>query len=503
MKKNQEPLLASFWLMPFLILAWGLFSIFFLPIIPINGGFGYDGAVIYGPLAMNFDSISFWQSHISDYSIQRILPSFCVNSMMKLFSMEFTVINTVKVFQYYNLILLTASTLVYVELCRIMKLRPVIGWIGFILLFINFNILKVSFWNPVLCDTTAFFLGMLLAYGFYTNDLILKLLVLFLGAFTWPTMSLVALILCVFPKKNNAFNKEVRIGTNHIFGLLAAVAFAGTFLWFYLHRNTLGEYNVLTYFNIRPFMFIGMAGTATLIYLFVSFNSPEIHFNKNTLPELIKNIFSISFLLTFMAMGMVMLMKYLLLTHYEVPTNTLKEGFNPLYLPFNLSVISSNYPLNYIVESISSAGLMFFFFYYLILKKEFKSLYPNWGIGIYLILLLLFVLKLTPESRGVINLIPLLGLVLLHYLNKFKVSYITFIFITFSSLLLSKIYIPLEGIPIQQSSMWEFPNQYYFLNTYLMSGTSYAIQLSIIALLCAIYYQWFRPYDWQLNKEEI
>ena len=70
MKSNFKNIINNidyFNLTPLLVLAWGIFSVLFMPVIPVATGYGWDG-VFYGQVALDFSNMI---GNISSYHANR------------------------------------------------------------------------------------------------------------------------------------------------------------------------------------------------------------------------------------------------------------------------------------------------------------------------------------------------------------------------------------------------------------------------------------------------
>lgn len=147
---------------PFIITVWGIFYIMKGSVINAGNGFGYDGAW-YAAITKNFSGM-IANGDLSLYKIQRILPCVAVNILMTVFRIPFEDYFIIKSFQIYNLVLLSASALVWIKISELYNLSLKYVWIGFILGFINYGMFLMPFFYPVLTDISAFFLGFCLLY---------------------------------------------------------------------------------------------------------------------------------------------------------------------------------------------------------------------------------------------------------------------------------------------------------------------------------------------------
>jgi hypothetical protein len=176
-------------------LAFGFANISFGAVIPFNGGFGGDG-VIYGEIAQDFARLI--ESGGDDKRIQRFLPSAIVYYGLGLLDIPRSAPAVVRGFQTLNLLLLLASVWLYDRIAQDCGWRREVRWGGYFGIFFNFANARMSYFYPVMTDTAAFFLGMLVVYSFYLRRLWGIWAAIMAGIFTWPAFPLNILPLVAF-----------------------------------------------------------------------------------------------------------------------------------------------------------------------------------------------------------------------------------------------------------------------------------------------------------------
>lgn len=169
--------------MQLITLAFGLSYIFLGTIIPFRDGFGGDG-VIYGEIAQDFTRLIEFGG--GDKRIQRFLPSAIVYFGLGLLDIPRNAAAVVRGFQILNLFLLLASVWLYDRTARHCGWRIEVRWIGYLGIFFNFANARMAFYYPVMTDTAAFFLGMLVVHSFYLRRYWGIWAAITAGIFTWP-----------------------------------------------------------------------------------------------------------------------------------------------------------------------------------------------------------------------------------------------------------------------------------------------------------------------------
>ena len=186
-------------LMILTVLVMGTISIFFGEKIEANNGLGYDGKR-YAEIAQNFPEYVL-HNQLSPYRIQRILPSAIVHYTLKSLGISLEYRNIIRGFELYNLLLILITIYVWSLISYELKIGIKGKWLGFFALYINFPLAKLNYYYPVLTDTSAFALGIILLYYFLKDNRVGVLFVTIAGAFTWPTMMYYGIILYLLPRR--------------------------------------------------------------------------------------------------------------------------------------------------------------------------------------------------------------------------------------------------------------------------------------------------------------
>jgi hypothetical protein len=166
--------------------------------IPVREGIGYDGttysAMTRDPMKIVFGGI------LDVHRIQRVVPSLVVYSVLRPFDLNESNPAIVIGFQVLNFALMAAAAYVWWLIARRLNLSRPAGWVGFLALLVNYGLIKVQAYSPVMTDTFGFFLGLVvLACVVFKRPGLLPWVAV-LGAFTWPTVTYSALGLYVFSR---------------------------------------------------------------------------------------------------------------------------------------------------------------------------------------------------------------------------------------------------------------------------------------------------------------
>jgi len=189
--------------MALLVLAYSLWAIFGGEVLTVNGGFGWDG-MSYAAIAKDFPGRVFGR-RLDPFRIQRIVPSGAVHYGLRLAGLSTNDDSHIlRGFQVYNMLLLIAGVYAWNGIAARLGLSRRGTWLGFAAVYVNFAVLRMTFFYPVLTDTTALVAGMFLLEGHLAGRAWVVWLVGLVGAFTWPLLLPMALVLLVFPRRTAA-----------------------------------------------------------------------------------------------------------------------------------------------------------------------------------------------------------------------------------------------------------------------------------------------------------
>jgi hypothetical protein len=166
--------------------------------IDAGQGFGYDGGE-YANIAQNFETLLAERS-LDSYRIQRILPPAIVHYVLKLLGVGFTPPAIITAFGLLNVTFFTVSAAAWCGIANHLNVSTYAKLIGFIGLFVNFAVIKMASYYPVLTDNAAFMLGVLALYFYLIQSRIGLFSVIVAGTFTWPTVAFASVPLILFPR---------------------------------------------------------------------------------------------------------------------------------------------------------------------------------------------------------------------------------------------------------------------------------------------------------------
>ncbi len=473
-------------LTPLFLLIWGVYSVLFRDVIPVASGFGWDG-IEYGKIALNFEGLI---GSLDTYRAGRIFPSILIYYVLRLFQLPHNLETVLIAFQIYAIIILVLSSFLYIKIAKIIDLKPIAKWIGFIALFINYPILNLHFYYPALTDGTVFFFSLVYIYSYLTNKYLLLLFTSILAFFTWPTMILIGIVLFVFSKnRENYWNVKINFITTFI---LISILIS-PLLFGYLYNVGYGSFKLLVIkFNlfslnnpdiIKPFSLYKLV-LALLNILFLYFVFYFI-ISKINIQQIIKYSFTKQSLLKIAAtIAIIALLVYLksFIEDKELAAFSTKEAI------LRITDLSLVFPIQYLVSHISYYGPIIILL--IIFYNQFIESLKGYFTPVLFILIIMLFFSIGVESRGLINFYPFVVIFLIPIIDFEKIKYLKSFIVTFviSSIIYSKIWLSV-GLPSTEfpncpmENLDKFPMQSYFLNF----GPWQNFQMYIVHALVAVF----------------
>lgn len=450
----------------FLLLFWRTY--------PEKNGIGYDGQA-YASIAARFPSIVF-DHQISLYSIQRILPSGIIYYTLRLFHLSATQEQMPFIFSIYNTIILALGVYFWHKIANFLQWNGAVRLLSFCGLFLNYAILKMNTYDPVLTDTSAFICGLGMLYFYLLNKKYGLLLSIIAGTFIFPTLMFIGLLLFIFlntdEKKSYAFS-ENNPRSSTIIALISALLITISVWTIYLK---IGEQDMfaLGRYSRFPVLYISLLAVFTYFFLMLR---PICENFKETIIKTVRQVFSYRL---FIAICLAVLLKILLFFLSSKATGALTST-----LFFELiSIRALAYPGIFLVSNIIYYGpvvcLIICFW-----REIINYLKRRMDLGLFIVTTFYALILINTEARQSINFLPIGVIVVSQILNTKTIpSSFVFSFIALD-LLLSRFWLPL-------SHGWEslltnppqitltFPMQWFFMSHGpWMSHTMYLVFLPI------------------------
>jgi hypothetical protein len=187
-----KALLNNRWFFPMLLFYYGVFYIFFgetyTKILSTDG-------VIFFAFVSDIKNSGYFDT----YYIYRILPSLIVRFFLKVFSVTPALEHVLVAFQILNLICLTIACFFFKKILLLLKITFKNQILAFTLFLFNFAIIKLPLYLPVMTDTVALTLSILLLYFHLKHNTTGLVICTLLLAFTWPMGYYQGLLFIAFP----------------------------------------------------------------------------------------------------------------------------------------------------------------------------------------------------------------------------------------------------------------------------------------------------------------
>lgn len=459
-------------LMVALIQALGLVNLLVAEKIPVNGGFGWDG-VVYGRWAKDFYNQVFL-SEVTQYELQRVLPAALVHFSLRLIGAPLEDRNIILGFGVLNLFLLVIAVSVWGRIADALELSDKGKWLGFVGLVLNFAILKMTFYHPVLTDTSAFALGMLLLYFFLKDNSPGLWIVSLLGAFTWPTIMYFGLVLLVFPRKRDKA-PDVPPALKILPALAAALITVAGIIYFHFIKNLRPSVLESKAMPIESVVPLSVAGVA--LYLFFAVK-PLADFG---------GLYDIGYIIRSLRFrNLVLAITVYLATQLVVITLSSEEP-GPTRLFFVTTLLESvTKPLIFMVAHPIYYGPLLILTF--LLWKPICRHIHQYGIGLIIVMIVGVVLSINPESRRHIPLLPFFVAFTVKDAEALRWNATRSWLLVGLSLFFSKIWLPINRRPLEGNPL-DFPWQRYFMNHGpWMSNQMYLIQGGIVLLTTLMFY---------------
>lgn len=442
--------------------------------IPVNDGTGWDGSY-YADLLRNLDT-RVLQKQLNSYHLQRIFPLALVYTTFKGLHIEFTNHNIIAGMYVLNGIGYFISLWFWEKILQALKITGRHKILAFVLLFVTFPLLKQHVYYPVLTDMTAFTLSIVLLYAFIAEKPVLFLCLLLPGIFTWPSFFAFALPLFLFRKERMP---EGNMQWGALLLTLALLAFALFSVWDMIYVRNILSTAMGTDVNMT---LLPVSAGALVLYTGLVF---FFYFRAVSPGHLGKVLFSAHTGKQLLYIGIVFLLISLLVNQYKNGD----RDFTNLELCERFFLRGVTNPLLFLVASFVYFGsvmpLIIVF-----LKRFFKSI-RDFGYGMYFYMLLALCLNFNSETRGLINALPVIVLLLVHSLRDREISRKELGIIVGINFLLSKCWFPIRAS--LDGDFFHFPAQRYFMQQGpYFSNEVYYYSLAGASLLLVFYFWIFR-----------
>lgn len=469
------------------MLLGGVASLLWAERLPVGGGFGWDG-INYAAWARDFNK-SILVEKVNDYYVQRIAPSaivhFGTKQVLRPFYSHHRIQeilaenkNIILAFGLYNLVLLLLSVWLWGRIADHLALTDIGKWFGFCALFVNYAIAKSNSYQPVLLDTSAFFLGLLMFFFFLNRNSWGLLAVIIVSGFTWPTLPVMATLLLVLPRPDQerepaplspATLRWLSIG-------VAALVTVGVGLMFmYLIRHdVLQGWNRTEMVRIN-FGLLWVSVAATLAYVFCGFRAAV---NDARLWNVRGIVRTIQWKWAPVAV-VVLLLQRVAYHRLQGPVPSSWQ-FSDFILYTFVSSLSD--PLIFLVAHAVYYGP--FILLLAICWRLFCERASKLGVGFKLFVILNLALSICPQSRYQLPSVAAFAIVMVWIVDGWRLNRWQLAVWVLLSLLYSKVWYTFNTGPMNptgMASLLSFPLQHFFMNSGpWMSHSMYLVQGGVV-----------------------
>jgi hypothetical protein len=475
-KQSLKRLSFDFWLVALAgFLAWASFQ--FGERVAMRDGLGWDGEV-YWSWVKDFPR-EIQDVGIDAYRIQRILPSCALHYGFRLFQVHASIRNTLRGFAAINILSIMLVAHFWCLTATHLQISDRGKWLGFMGLILNFAVLKLSGYYPVLIDMEGYASASAIAYCYLTERRIGLVIATIIGAFLWPTHLYVGAILLLFPRKTEAIPDSGESFTqrwatvSRIDIILAGLAAFYIYIWSLYACNRIQIPMFGGLFPIRSVL--GLSLVITMGYVFLALR-PLL--NDGQLYRLPRSLTWSQIRWTIGTLLLVVGVKFV----QSCISN------RPGYFGFSVYCFVVG------ITAVAKPGL--FYLSHLVYYGPFwllgafhwpaicRQIHRQNGIGLTLVIAIGICHSLDAESRHIIYLLPLLVPFIVQVIDRFDWSHSQLWFLTVISALASKFWLVIGGPFLDNSNL--YPDQYFWMNIgSFMTDQSYLWQLAA-AIICAM-----------------
>ncbi len=473
-----------------LMLVVGMLNVIWGEKLAVNGGFGWDGA-LYAAWAKDFYTSIFVQK-VPEYYVQRIVPSAIVHYALRLFSIPLSNHAVILGFELYNLALILISVWIWCLIADKLQISPRGKWLGILLLFVNYAMLKSNYYQPVLTDTSAFALGLALFYFFLTNRQVAFMLTFIMAAFTWPLLAYQGLLLYILPYRPVVRGPQSLIEglpksrINLVVAGLMCFMLSLAYIVFFTHFDRVAlKFGSISGIDRSPFR-LGVSVLGALAYLLFGIAIAVGAVSLFDVRAILKAIH-----VRRMAFGASVLLAATLVA--QLLSNGEAGPLTMTSFAEYTVVVSVMKPLLFLVAHVVYFGpavLLVLLFW-----KPFCRCVEEFGPGSKLLVFTSLLLSINPQSRFLLGVFPIFIVILIRVLDRLRLHPYEYMAFTLLSLFYSKVWYKMNTAPMaftyDRRELLEFPLQHLFMNSGpWMSEAMYRVQGAVVAATALLLYVW-------------
>jgi hypothetical protein len=417
--------------------------------VPINDGAMGDG-LFFREVAGNFlEKIEGGSYNV--FQMQRVMPFAFVNVVFGVFEIVKSHDNLIRGMLVLHFLFLGLGIYWYFSLATKLRLGDSLSILGFVLLFVNFAVLKDPWYNPFSTDLPTLMLAIGQANYFIKINRQKLFLISIVAGFVWPTMLITGLLLLFLPSEQLFLYSEERpksifpvVVTSFLFGFLVMLGFlTGRF-------ENAGFWSGVLY--------VGSIVSLVLFVLGMMVRNPidwgqsyELLVNKTKARKMgrLVGIFLVFVLVIFLLSG----------NNKSVQLGGMVLGFIADTLRF---------PGDFLV-----GHLMFFGFLIPLSLAFFPRMVreaAKLGMGMTAVGIMIFVFALHPESRLLLAFFPFMVVLLLKAVRRYRIVNKDLIVISAINVLISLFWLPInvpgmeKALVMGKEAIGSFPAQRYWMH---------------------------------------
>ncbi|MFY9308870.1 MAG: hypothetical protein WAQ28_07455 [Bacteroidia bacterium] len=473
-----------------------IFNKWFFPVLFIYYGINYVVSGEVYPKMVSADGRVFvtliWdfrQSQYFDmYYVYRILPSLIIKSIFSFISDVRPVgEQLIPAFQILNIFCIVATCYVLDKIMSFFKIIPQKRVLAYILLLINFALLKYPFYLPVMTDNVALLLSTMLLYFYLKNNTWAIIACTLALAFTWPMGYYQGLILIALPVHILPYTVPNKLQKRLIYGgALLLISFLVLLIIFIEKQEIWMEFAARIDRKYLPLSIISII----IPYYFFA----KIFLNKSLLdiPLFFK-------MLNYKRIAYAVLLFILVYTIVHLLDPKPTAMYSTAQTLRDPTLFGLRRPFVYLISDISYFGVVvcILILFWNSVAKIISQL--GWGlVGAIGLNILLF--GITPQTRHLINLLPWLVVFIVAALNKRDIPNYVYFAIAALAFFTSKIWLELNNyedyppMQLDKNGSMGLPHQKFWMNLGpWMSDQMYVIQgtfcLLVMGILFFLFYK--------------
>lgn len=466
----------DFWLVALAgFLAWSSFQ--FGERVAMRDGLGWDGE-IYWSWVKDFPH-EIQDVGIDAYRIQRILPSCVLHYGFRLLRVRASIRNTLRGFAAINILSIMLVAHFWCLTANHLQISGRGKWLGFVGLILNFAVLKLSGYYPILIDMEGYASASAMAYCYLTGRRFGLVIATIVGAFLWPTHLYVGAILLLFPRETDpipdsgkSFSQQLAVLWRIDIVLAGLAAFYIT-VWSLYACNRIRIPLFGGLFPIRSVL--GLSIVVTIGYVFLALRPLLNDGRLYRLPR------SVTWSQIRWTIGTLLLVVGVKFVQGCISSRPGYFGFNVYCFVVGITAVAK--PGLYYLSH-----LVYYGPFWLLAAFHWpavcRQIHRQNGIGLTLVIAIGICHSLDAESRHIIYLLPLLVPFVVQVIDRLDWSQNQLWFLTIISVLASKFWLTIGGPFLDNGNL--YPDQYFWMSIgSFMTDQSYLWQLAT-AIVCAV-----------------